>query len=239
MKNQKLFINYAHRGASEYAPENTFLSFYLGVSMGANGIETDVQITKDGVPVLFHDDTLFRVTGEKGSVCDYTLSELKEFWVKKGELKDKIVTLEDFLEHFKDMDLTFAIELKSDGSSKPTADLVRKYDLKNKVIITSFKYKELIDFKKYAPEFTAGYLATEIDENLLKQMKEDGIEELCPEAKDITKALVKEWKTLGFSVRAWGVYNVDLMKSAIDAGVDGMTVNFPNKLTEHLKEENL
>ncbi|MBQ8230566.1 MAG: glycerophosphodiester phosphodiesterase, partial [Lachnospiraceae bacterium] len=44
-------INYAHRGASEYAPENTFSSFYLGLLQGANGIETDVQITKDGVPV--------------------------------------------------------------------------------------------------------------------------------------------------------------------------------------------
>ena len=50
-------INYAHRGASEYAPENTLSSFYLGLLQGANGIETDIQRTKDGVLVLFHDDT--------------------------------------------------------------------------------------------------------------------------------------------------------------------------------------
>ena len=59
-------INYAHRGASEYAPENTMSSFYLGLTMKANGIETDVQKTKDGKLVLFHDDTLllniFRVS---------------------------------------------------------------------------------------------------------------------------------------------------------------------------------
>ena len=53
-----MFTVYAHRGASEYAPENTLSSFYMGLSMGANGIETDVQRTKDGVAVLFHDYTL-------------------------------------------------------------------------------------------------------------------------------------------------------------------------------------
>ena len=51
-----LFINYAHRGASAYAPENTMSAFLLGIKQGANGIETDVRRTKDGVLVLFHDD---------------------------------------------------------------------------------------------------------------------------------------------------------------------------------------
>ena len=52
------FINLAHRGASAYAPENTLASFYKGVELGANGIETDLQKTKDGVIFLFHDDKL-------------------------------------------------------------------------------------------------------------------------------------------------------------------------------------
>ena len=71
-------INYAHRGASEYAPENTLSSFYLGLLQGANGIETDVQKTKDGVLVLFHDDTLDRVSNKQGKLCDYTWDELKD-----------------------------------------------------------------------------------------------------------------------------------------------------------------
>jgi len=62
----KAFVNYAHRGASQYAPENTLSAFYLGLAMGANGIETDVQKTKDGVLVLFHDNSLTRVTGAGG-----------------------------------------------------------------------------------------------------------------------------------------------------------------------------
>ena len=236
MSNKKAFINYAHRGASEYAPENTFLSFYLGLNMGANGIETDVQLTKDNIPVLFHDDTLERVTGEKGTISDYTLLELKKFWVKKGNLRDKIVTLEDFLIHFKDMDITFAIELKGDNTAKVTADLIRKYSVMEKTVVTSFKYKELIDLKTYAPEFTAGYLAIGIEDSVLLSMKKDGIEEFCPEAHFITGELCKKWHDLGFNVRAWGVYNEELMKSAYIAGVDGMTVNFPDKLTALLNK---
>ena len=94
------FINYAHRGASHYAPENTMMSFYLGMQMGANGIETDVHCSKDGVIVLFHDDDLSRVTGKVGAVSDFTWDELQELNVHKGNLFDKIPSFEDFLQHF-------------------------------------------------------------------------------------------------------------------------------------------
>lgn len=60
-----MFVNYAHRGASAYYPENTLSAFYAGVNMGANGIETDIHITKDDILVLFHDDELSRVTDKK------------------------------------------------------------------------------------------------------------------------------------------------------------------------------
>ncbi|MBE5733772.1 MAG: hypothetical protein E7347_01830 [Clostridiales bacterium] len=230
------FINYAHRGASEYAPENTLLSFYLGLYMGANGIETDVQLTKDGVPVLFHDDTLERMTGEKGCVADYTFSELQSFNVKKNGLTDKIVSFEDFLAHFSHKNLTFAIELKGDGTAIKSVDLLRKYNMLSKTIITSFKFKELVDVKTYAPEFRTGYLALEdIDDTLLDKMKETGIEELCPESKVITAEKVKEWKEKGFEVRAWGIYNEQIMKDVYHTGVNGMTVNFPDKLTEYIR----
>lgn len=237
--NYKNFINYAHRGASYYAPENTLLSFYLGLYMGANGIETDVQLTKDQILVLFHDETLTRVTGEEGKISDYTYKELLKFNVKKDDLSDKIVTFEDFLAHFAHRDLTFAIELKGDLTAKPTADLLRKYNMVEKVIVTSFKYKELEDLKAYAPEFKTGYLALEvIDDDLLEKMNKTGIDELCPRATVITKQAVSQWKKKGFEVRAWGVSDTNIMEEIFDTGINGMTVNFPDKLTElYVKEK--
>ena len=230
------FVNYAHRGASEYLPENTLLAFYAGIYMKANGIETDVQRTKDGILVLFHDDTLLRVTGQPGSVEDYTFDQLQQFDVQKNGFTDKIVSLEDFLRHFAFRDITFAIELKGSGVEKDTADLLRKYGLEKKAVVTSFELEYLKNFRAYAPEFQIGYLTQSTDDSTLEALKAMDAEEYCPEAHLMTPELVAKWHAMGFRVRAWGVYNPDLMRHAYACGADGMTVNFPDLLTAHLKQ---
>ena len=230
------FINFAHRGASEYAPENTMMAFSLGMYMGANGIETDVQLTKDGVPVLFHDDKLLRVTGQEGSIGDYTYEELRAFDVAKGELTDKILKLEDFLTHFGFRDITFAIELKNADAAEVTAQLIRKYGIGKKTTVTSFKYDALLRIRACAPELKTGLLTGEVDDELLARLRADGIDELCPRATLVTRENVEKWRRMGFHVRAWGVANEQLMKAACDAGVNGMTVNFPDKLRAYLSE---
>lgn len=231
----RVFVNYAHRGASEYLPENTMLAFYTGIYMGANGIETDVQRAKDGTLVLFHDDTLKRVTGQAGSVADYTFAELQQFHVMRNGHVDKIVALEDFLAHFSFRDLTFAIELKGAGVEKDTADLLRKYHMEKKAVVTSFQLDYLTAFRRYAPEFAIGYLTSDSDDATFAALKELGAEEYCPEAHTLTPELVQKWHEEGFRVRAWGVYNPDLMRHAYACGVDGMTVNFPDLLTTHIR----
>lgn len=233
----KKFINYAHRGASEYYPENTMLSFRKGLEMGANGIETDVQKTKDGVVVLFHDDTLDRVTGKSGSIADYTYAELLEFDVIKGEQKEKIPTFEEFLAEFGKKDITFAIELKVTGVAKETADIIYKYGVQDKVIITSFQYDALVEMKECAPELRRGYLLFALDEKTRKEIESLSLYEICPNGQLITTEEVKEYHEKGYGVRAWGMSNVEVMKETIGKGVDGMTVNFPDKLTEYLKNK--
>ncbi len=233
----KSFVNYAHRGASEYVPENTMLAFYLGIYMGANGIETDVQLTKDGVMVLFHDDTMERMCHVSGGICDYTYQQLQSFYVSKNGFLEKIPTLDEFLRSFHFRPLTFAVELKNKGTAKLVAEALREYKIEDKTVVTSFLFDELTEFKKYAPEFRVGYLTNQISEELLSQMKKVGMEEICPEAKMVDCEAVKKWHDMGFGVRAWGVYNEVLMKAAYDAGCDGMTVNFPDKLEEYRKNK--
>ena len=98
------FINYAHRGASAYAPENTMAAFRLGVALGANGVETDIRRTKDGVPVLFHDETLLRLTGVDKRVADLTYDELSEIRISSpdGASSDTVPTLTQFLAFVKE-----------------------------------------------------------------------------------------------------------------------------------------
>ena len=232
-----MFVNYAHRGASEYMPENTMSSFYTGLQMGANGIETDVQKTKDGKLVLFHDDTLERVTGKPGSIADYTYEELLQFRVHNYEYNksDIIVLFDDFLKYFGFMELTFAIELKVRNIEADVLGLINKYGLKDKAIITSFELENIKGVKKLCPEQMTGWLQVDFDEDKIKEMKAIGVEQICPKAVEATAEKIKQWKNMGFSVRAWGVENIDILKMAYDNGVGGMTVNFPDKLTEYMK----
>ncbi|MBO5220874.1 MAG: MBL fold metallo-hydrolase [Clostridia bacterium] len=234
---REAFVTYAHRGASEYCPENTFVSFYQGVAMGANGIETDVRRTKDGVLVLFHDEDLTRVCEEEGRIKDYTLEELQQFTVKKNGLCDKIVTLEDFLQHFAWRNLTFAIELKDPNVEKDTADLLRKYDMVKKTVVTSFKFDYIKAFKEYAPEFRVGRLikASDITDQTIADLRSIGADEICPSAQGLTAEQVKNWHYEGFNVRAWGLTQEN-MKSAYDAGIDGTTANFPDLLLDYIKQ---
>ena len=230
------FVNFAHRGASEYAPENTLMAFYLGMYMGANGIETDIQKTKDGVLVLFHDDTLERVTGENGRISDYTFEELRRFDVKKNELTDKIVSFEDFLSHFAHRDITFALELKETGLEREVSELIYKYGIERKCVVTSFKYEALTAMKECSPNLKLGYLTVNVTDETLSRMKNDGIDEICPKASDVTAEDVWKWQKSGFNVRAWGVSDEALMKKMYDLGVGGMTCNFPDKLQNYIHE---
>ncbi|MBQ8372572.1 MAG: hypothetical protein IJX38_06535 [Clostridia bacterium] len=236
-KGESSFITYAHRGASEYCPENTMMSFYMGMQMGANGIETDVQVTKDGVLVLFHDDTLERVTGEVGRVADYTLEELNAFLVYHGALHDKIPTLEDFLSHFAYRDITIALEIKVGGIEEKIADMIFKYGLEDKVIVTSFMLDYLTAFKSCAPELRIGLLATRYDDDILDALLALGAYEICPKGEEVTSELVDKWHALGLGVRAWGIFNEEIMRSVYDAGADGMTVNFPDLLLGYIAEK--
>ena len=135
---ERKVINYAHRGASEYYPENTEASFLAGIYMGADGLETDVQRATDGLLVLFHDETLERACpGAVGKIADYTYDELKVFDVRNKNMRGKITPLWDFLGRFGILNhMTLAIELKADGCEKDTYDLICEYGCEKNVIIT-------------------------------------------------------------------------------------------------------
>lgn len=231
------FITYAHRGASEYCPENTLLSFYTGIYMGANGIETDVQMTADGVAVLFHDHTIERMMKKPGVVEDYTYAQLREFPMERCGRVDYIITLDTFLECFSKMDLTFAIELKGEGTEEETARLVEKYGVADQCIFTSFKMEYLEKMHSINPSYKLGFLAEpeKITEDLLVKMEEMGFYEICPFSGDCTKENVAAWHSRGLNVRAWGISNEEIMKTVYDNGADGMTVNFPDKLLAYIK----
>ena len=229
-------INSAHRGASEYAPENTLSSFYLGLLQGANGIETDVRKTKDGVLVLFHDDTFDRVCDTKGNLADYTWDELGTVKVHgncKNGFFDRIITFRTFLEHFSQYDLRFAIELKGPDVEKESLELVKEFGILDRVTFTSFQFEYIQKIKELDSAARIGWLIWEVDDDAIRSMIQIGGEEIAPNAEHTTEAHVKKCRDAGLGVRAWGVANTDLMEKMCELKVDGMTVNFPDKLFQY------
>ena len=230
-------INYAHRGASEYAPENTLSSFYLGLQQGANGIETDVQKTKDGVLVLFHDSAVDRVSDGSGKLCDFTWEELKELKIYGNcttGFFDRIITLREFLEKFSRYDIRFAIELKGADVETETLALVKEFGLMHKTTFTSFQFPYIQKIKELDPTARVGWLTSATDDETMGRLLAIGGEEMAPKAEYITEELMQKWRNAGLGIRAWGVSNISLMKKMCLLEVDGMTVNFPDRLYQYI-----
>ena len=244
------FINVAHRGASSYAPENTFAAYDKALAMGVNHVELDVQLTRDGHIVVIHDDTVDRTTNANGRVADFTLAELRALdaggWFSAEYKGERIRSLGETLEHYKGR-LHFHVEIKqreiAGGLARRTIDMVRGYGLTDSVTITSFRKEWLEEATAYDSELPKGWLVPMGNEPwddsiinlIIEQSKELGLAQVCPRADLTTPELVDRLHAEGFVVRCQGLFNEDLMRHVVDVGADGATVNFPDKMAEYLR----
>ncbi len=237
-----MFVNYAHRGASEYYPENTMLSFLKCLEMGANGIELDLQETKDGKIVVFHDTTIDNKSNATGKIADYTYEELLKIdfgaWKDKKFTGTQICLFEDFAKEFLGLDLTFAIELKAPNIHSKTLEIIQKYKKHDKIYVSSFEYDFLKEMRKLDKKIKLSWLIQEPinKENILKLL-EIGGNQICPKAKDVSAEGIALAQHYGLGVRLWGVYNEEIMRQVYSFDTEGMTVNFPDKLTELLQAQ--
>lgn len=133
-----------HRGASAAAPENTLAAFRLAQEQGAHGIEFDVQLSADGVPVIIHDASVERSTNGRGRVADLTLAQLQTLDAGQGE---KIPTLAQLFSRFGST-LLYNLEIKNDdqhdqGAEQAIAACIRQYGVQPQMLISSFNPKAL------------------------------------------------------------------------------------------------
>lgn len=128
----------AHRGNRVRVAENTLESLVDAVELGADALEFDVRVTRDGVPVLMHDPTVDRTTSGRGAVSDYTLAELRELDAGRsfpGAGVLRVPTLEEVLDRLRATPLV--IEIKEVAAIAPAEALIRRFDLGNRVLLGS------------------------------------------------------------------------------------------------------
>jgi glycerophosphoryl diester phosphodiesterase len=241
-------INFAHRGASFDYPENTILSLKEGIKAGANGLEIDVHKTKDNEIVVIHDENIERTYIGKGLVKDFTLKELIKFKNRKKLFREHsecyIPTLEEVLSLVKGQDITLNIELKTDeihykGLESNVISLINEYELNQKVILSSFNHDSIKIVKKLDDSIKTAILYDSHIENVIKYAKNLGVGAIHPDLRLVSKELIQEAHKNNLKVNIYTVNNPIYMRLLINNKADGLFTDYPELLSEILKEEKI
>lgn len=233
---------FAHRGYSGKYPENTMIAFKKALECGVDGIELDVQLTKDGEVVIIHDETIDRTTTGKGFVVDYTYEELEKFDAS-FKFKDlgfnKIPTLREYFQLVKDYDIVTNVELKTGineylGIEEKVWELIKEYNLEKKVIISSFNHFSVMRMKKIAPQLKYGFLSEDWIIDAGKYTHSHGVQCYHPRFNNLVPDVIKELKKYNLEINTWTVNLEEDMRHLYSNNIDVIITNYP-ELAQEIK----
>ena len=229
---------FSHRGFSGKYPENTMLAFQKAWEVGCDGIELDVQLTRDDVIVIMHDETIDRTTNGTGNIRDYTYEQLCAFDCR-GQFEGKydfqrIPTLQEYLEWVKGTNLITNIELKNsvyyyENLEEKVIDMVRRYHLEDRILFSTFNLVSAVKCKKLIPEIPVGFLMETQMDNIASLAHENEIEFYHPGMEVLTKEEIRKCHEKGIGVNVWTVNKKKHMKQMAEWEVDGIFTNYPDK----------
>jgi len=230
----------AHRGWSWRAPENTLAAYKLAIDAGADMAECDVMLSKDGVPVLMHDDTLKRTTGVDKPVSALTTAELVELdagaWKDKRFAGEKVPTLRQALALTQGK-LRFIIEIKERDAALPVLKVIRESGVApDDLIVFSFSREAVATIAKAEPLLPTSWLLDEVptDEAALREVFRQALRARTSAIglsyKKATAQVVRMAHERGFAVFTWTVNRESDMRRMIGLGVDAVITDRPDVL---------
>ncbi|WP_442602000.1 glycerophosphodiester phosphodiesterase [Paenibacillus sp. KN14-4R] len=234
--NRPLIIG--HRGAAGEAPENTLGSFQLALEQGAEGLELDVHLSKDGQLVVCHDATLDRTTDMTGYIHQLTVEELKKAdagsWFHEKFANERIPLLEEVFD-LVPPHIMINVEIKHtyDHHLEPAlVDLLRRRGRLDSVVVSSFDFKSLLGLKLLEPEAKIGLL---YDVNLVRHSALAStlgvpVYSLHPNFRRIDAEDVRDAVQQGLQVYPYTINDAEMMEQAIQYGVSGIITDYPAKL---------
>ena len=234
---------WAHRGASGYAPENTLPAFQMAAEMGADGIELDVQMSRDGELVICHDESVDRTSNAKGMVKDFTLAELKRLDFSNGNCAyegARIPTLAEVLELMAPTGLSVNIEVKTGivlypGIEAKVMRLVREMRWEDRVIYSSFNHETLRSIHALDPDARTGVLYG------------DGLVDVVPYGRGLGACALhpayyylfypgfrEACRENGMEVNVWTINSAEQFRVCREWGVHAVITNYPDKARKML-----
>lgn len=252
----------AHQGGDGIWPGDTLYAFEKAVEIGVDVLEMDAHITRDGAIVLMHDEEVDRTTEGTGLIENMTLDELKQLdaayqWSNDGGKTFPyrgqgilVPTLEELFEKFPQMRYVIEIKLTQNPIDQPLCDLIRQYDMQDKVMVASFHDEVMQHFRETCPEIATSASRTEVRNFvLLGKVFLSGF--IAPKYQSIqppydpkeslnipimTERFIREAHAKNIKVEPWTVDDPVLMKQYIEWGVDGIMTDRPDLMIEVLQE---
>ena len=244
--NKPLIIG--HRGASAVAPENTMAAFREAIAVGADGIEFDVRLTRDGVPVVIHDSTLRRTGGLRDRIADLKWSEVAKVdvgsWFSGSFANETVPSLAELFTLFQSNNSTLYLEMKCDSPAeyaplaKACCELIDQRDLKQRVVIECFQLPALrivreidADIKTVAlfePSISNPSVLS--DQSIISKATDAGAAALALHHRLARRSLIEKAKDIGMHVAVWTVDDPAWIERARTLGIDALITNDPAKL---------
>lgn len=225
----------AHRGFSYSYPENTMLAFAKAVEAGCDGIELDVQLTRDNEIVVIHDEKIDRTTNGTGLVRDYTLEELRRFDAhgkfKPGEFETQAIpTLREYFTFMKDKKQFTNIELKNsvfrfEGMEKKVVDMVLEFGLEDRIQFSSFNHYSMKLCKELIPSIPVGLLTSSWIVNPGAYGKSVGADFINAIYSSFLPETFAEITAAGLGCNAWTVDDPNHMKGFMEMGISSVITN--------------
>jgi glycerophosphoryl diester phosphodiesterase len=237
---QKALV-WAHRGASGYLPENTLPAFQKAADMKADGVELDIQLTKDDRIVVIHDEKIDRTSYDKGWIKDFTLEQLKGFDFSRtfpAYGRAQIPLMSEVLDLLKPTDLTINIELKTglifykDIEGK-ILKLVHDYGMEDRIIYSSFNHYSVTTIKTLDPSARTAFLYADGFIDMPDYGAAHNVNALHPDYHNLQyPGLIEGCRAHHLDLNVWTVNDPEDIRKCAEAGVHAVITNYPDKARE-------
>lgn len=227
---------FGYRGYSGKYPENTKLAFQKAIEAGADGIQLDIHFTRDRQIVIIHDESLSRITNGVGFVRHHSLNDLKNYEIKgnyEGE-RQGIITLEEYLQWAEHLPVLSSISLKNGrfyypGLEEESIALIRKYNVQDKVLLTSPRKSSLEHIRNIWPQAVIGWEIDRFDDEILEKAQDLNVDFIIPDLQVLNEQIIEAVAACDIKVMPYSVDSLDDLERMQTYKVAGLYTMFIGK----------